>query len=284
VKVPNPHSTGVSTNVIPLGTGTFGDMYNMTWYKASDCGNAGTITGFQFLSGTSSNAPNAVMSGFTVKLGHNNLAKGLTTSQPRTANFNVGNPVTVINKVNYTLPSSVPNTTPIPYPQFTQGFGYDGISHLTVDTSKTNATGQQGWGVWSGYGSETHRVWGYPSTGTTSSGSTTSYYYQCVLDFRTETSMARSTWYTAESDDPVYLETIINPTEQPPGTETLVEFQGAHDDGSGVPDLTTQTAWTTDITELDGFQHVRFQAGFKANLATGIGPKLEDVVIPYIFF
>ncbi len=280
--VPNPPGP-VSGNVIPMGTGTFMNMYCMMWYKSADVGNAGTISGYKARTGTWSLAPNAICQGFTVKIGHNTAAGGLTTANPRTGNF-VGTPVTAINNVTWTLPATMTQNSLYAFPAFTQAFGYNGNDHLVVDVAKTSITLQQDWGVYSGYGGGTSRVFGYPSTGTTSSGSSLNYTYQCALDFRTERSMAQSLWYKAESDSPVFLEPILAPTEQPPGTEAAVTYQGAIDDGAGNPDLTVLSTWTDDATDLDGYEYIRFQASFKANLGTGIGPKISEIVIPYIFF
>jgi hypothetical protein len=278
INVPDPHSKSVSSNVFPLNTTS---MYVVKWYNSKDCGNGGTLTGFSFVTGTST-SPGAVFSTFTVLIGHNKSSTGLTTSSPRTANFS-DTPVTVINGVSYTLPKSLSTVTPVPYPTFSKTFNYNGKDHIVVDTSQAGGTSSQSWGVYSGYGSETHRVWGYPNTGTTSSGSTTSYYYQCALSFRSETSMAQSLFYRSESDFTEYLAPTISPTSQPSGTEVLIEYQGAKD-RAGVPDPLTYTAWTEDPTDLRDNRYIRFRVTFKANLDTEVGPTLENILIPYLYF
>jgi len=278
--VPNPPGP-VSGNVIPMGTGTFMNMWCQMWYRSADVGNAGTISGYKARTGTWSLAPNAICQGFTVNIGHNTASGGLTMT--RAGNF-VGTPVTAINNVTWTLPATMTANSLYSFPAFTTAFGYNGTDNLVVDVSKTSITLQQDWGVYSGWGSGTTRVFGYPATGTTASGSSINYTYQCALDFRTERSMAQSTWYKTESDSPMYLDPILSPTEHPPGTEAVVTFQGTADDGSGNPDPTATSVWTDDVSDLDGFEYIRFQASFKANLGTGVGPKISEIVIPYIFF
>jgi hypothetical protein len=246
-------------------------------------GNAGTVSGYKYFLYSGSAGLTPTLIGMTVQMGHSKTQGcPFAANAQRSASF-AGTPVTVISNKDLSVPS-VSAGTPISFPAFDKSFGYDGSSSMIVDVQKKNGTGSNTyWSIASG-NSNGARGYGNPSSRTTIAGVTFNYLYQCVFDFRTEASMAQSLWYVTESNDPTYLESVVSPTEQPPGTETVVEYQGAHDDGTGLPDAATYTTWTQDITDLDGFQMLRFRVRFTANLGTGIGPALEEIVIPYIFF
>lgn len=288
-----PCPAGGSSNYIPLGGSSWVSCRFQSWYKASELGQAGTIVGLAFPVG-SVITQGAVMTNFIVQCGHSN--KTLTPG-PFAANFNVGvGPITVINGATWTMPTDMVYNQwtwylatkggEANYASLEKGFPFDGTNNLVVDVGKSSVTGSGNtWSCRSGWDSNTRRIWNTSQSSSSSSGSDTGYTYPYLVSFRTERSMAQSLWYRTESADPVYLEAIISPTEQPPGTETIVVFQGAMDDGSGhAADLGTVTGWTSDILDLDGHQYVRFRATFTANLGTGVGPKLNDIVIPYIFF
>ena len=281
--VPTPIGPFNSGNCIPMGSGgSWGDYFSQLWYSSSVMGTAGTISGWKYFLYSSSAGQTPSFTGMTIVIGHSKTPGcPFVASALRTASF-AGTPVTCVSNASLTVPS-VPVGTPISFPAFTKAFGYDGSSSLVVDLQKKTGAGTNTyWSINSNPNGA--RGYGNPSSMTTILAVTTNYLYQCVFDFRTEESMAQSLWYRTEAADPVYLETLVNPTEQPPGTETTVLYQGADDDGDGNPDPATETAWTTDITDLDDLQYVRFRAAFRANLGTGIGPKLEDITIPYIFF
>jgi hypothetical protein len=264
-KLPNPHG-GSSSNHIPLSNGSWANYFCQTWYKNTLVGAAGTISGFKYVSGSSS-------------IGR---ATGLSTT--RSANFNVGSPVTVINGVTHTLPKSIPARSPVSYPKFTKTFYYDGKSHLTVDTAKTNGTLACTCGYWSGYGKEYMRMYGTPWNKTTGSASTGTM-YQCVLEFRTAISMARSLFYRTDSDAPDFLTPIVEPTEQPAGTKVVIEYQGAQADPlTGDPNPLTYTTWTEDPTGILNSRFLRFRVTFTANLTTEKGPALDRIQIPYHYF
>jgi hypothetical protein len=280
--VPNPLQGFNSGNSIPLGTGSWNSSWCQLWYSSSVVGNAGTISGYKWFLYSGSAGQTPTITELSLTIGH---SKGsgvpFAPNNARTSHF-AGTPVTCINKVTYSTPSA-PVGTPLAFPKFTSAFGYDGTSNLICDVSKTSATQLTYWAIASG-NSNGARAYAWPRTAPNTLGTTFNYLYQCVIDFRNENSMAQSLWYRTESNDPTFLESIVSPTEQPPGTETAIVYQGAHDDGSGAADPATFTDWTDDVTDLAGYQYVRFQASFTANLATGVGPRIEEVVIPYIFF
>ena len=281
--VPTPLSALNSGNCIPLGSGgSWGDYFCQLWYSSSVMGNAGTISGWKYFLYTGSAGQTPTLVGITIQIGNSKTQACPFGANNQRASHFAGTPVTCVSNTDLTVPS-VAAGTPIAFPKFTKSFGYDGSSSVVVDLQKKNGTGTNTyWSIFSN--SNGARAYGNPSSKTTITGITFNYLYQCVFDFRTEASMAQSLWFTSESNDPTYLESIVAPTEQPPGTETVVEYQGTHDDGTGLPDTTTQSQWVTDVEDLAGFQLLRFRVRFTANLSTGIGPKLEEIVIPYIFF
>jgi Big-like domain-containing protein len=282
--VPTPSAPFGSGNCIPMGGGGTWDSYwGQLWYSSAAVGSAGTISGYKYFMYSNSSSSGLVYKGLTVTIGH---AKGTScpfaTNNLRASHF-TGTPVTAINNhPSWTLPS-IPTGTPIPFPKFTGSFGYNGTSNLIVDICKDSASFNTYWSVASG-NQNGARAYGTPKTGTTTMGTGVPYMMQCVIDFRTEDSMAQSMWFKMDSQDPIFLDPIINPTEQPAGTETAVMFEGAVGDGNGQVDPTSATGYVDDVEDLDGHEYLRFRAAFTANLGTGVGPKLEDIVIPYIFF
>jgi hypothetical protein len=275
VTIPLP--AGGSSNSIPLGTGSWLSCRCQMWYKASELGNAGTISGLKFFSG-SSVLQGAILSNFTVLVGHTTSSTGVNTST-FAGSFDKGTPVTVINGVSYTLPSGSPYS-PIQMPSLSSTFNFDGQSNVVFDVSKSSTTGSQTWDCFSNFGSETRRSWSTTANGgqnaTSPASWSTGYGYRWVVDFRTDSSQARSLFYKTEF--PAYfLDPVITPTSVPAGTEMKIEWQAALDPANEQ----TFTSWTEDISDLDTYEYIRLRASFIANLGTGVGPKLEEFVIPY---
>jgi hypothetical protein len=275
-----PTPPGGSSNWIPLGGLSWVSCRFQCWYKPGELGSAGTISALSFYPG-SVVTNGSIMTNFTVQAGHSstNLTPG-----PFAANFNVGSPVTMVNGISWTMPTMTFNT-PAAFPVLTKSFGYNGTSNLVIDLGKSSVTGNGStWSCRSGFDGNVRRIWNTSQASNSSNGSDTGYTYPWVISFRTEASMARSLWYKTETNDPMYIEPIVEPTEQPAGTETSVQYEGAHDDGDGNPDQGTFSGMMDDATDLSGYEYIRFQVKFKANLGTGMGPKLEEIVIPYWFF
>jgi hypothetical protein len=276
-----PTAPAGSSNWIPLGASAWVSCRFQCWYKPNELGTAGTISALSFFPG-STFTQGSVLSNFTVQAGHTNagLSPGAFAS-----NFKVGTPVTLLNGVSYTMPSNMVYNSPAAFPALEKSFGFNGTNNVVFDLGKSGVTGNGStWSCRSGFDSNIRRIWNTSQTSTSSNGSDTGYTYPWVVSFRTETSMARSLWYKMDSPDPVFLDPIINPTEQPAGTETTVMFEGAIDDGNGQVDPTSASGLTDDVVDLDGYEYIRFRVTFTANLGTGVGPALEDIVIPYIFF
>jgi Bacterial Ig-like domain len=276
-----PTPPGGSSNSIPFGSGGWSSCRFQSWYKGSELGNAGTISGLSFFVGTSF-TQGAVLTNFIVQAGH---CSGQMAAGPFASNFNVGSPTTLINGVTWTLPTNMAANQPVPFPALGKSFGFNGTNNVVIDLGKASTTGSGAtWSCRSGFDSNVRRSWNTSQTQNSSTGSSVGYTYPYLVSFRTEDSMAQSMWYKMDSPDPVFLDPIINPTEQPAGTETAVMFEGALDDGNGQVDPTSASSYVDDVTDLDGYEYIRFRAAFTANLGTGVGPKLEDIVIPYIFF
>jgi hypothetical protein len=280
-----PFTTGGIWNSIPLSGGSWNSTKCQFWYKASELGSAGTVSGLKFWPSTTS-SPGAVLSNFTVKIGHTTQQSGLLTSS-FAANFDQGSPATVVNGVSWTLPATMSSTAPTALPAFQSSFGFDGQSNVVIEVSKASISGgTQSWQTLS-LDANRRRAWSTTTNGgqnaTAPSGSDTRA-YRWTVDFRTETSQARSRWYRTESAAPTFLEPIVNPVENPAGTEAVIRYAGARDDGTGNPDPATATALVDDISELDGYEYIRFRVSFTSNLGTGVGPKLYEVILPYTFF
>jgi len=276
-----PCAPGGSSNWIPLGASSWVSCRFQCWYRPTELGNAGTISGLSFFAG-STFTQGAVLTNFIVKAGHTN-----TTLTPGTFdnNFTVGAPITMLNGVTYTMPSNMVYNSPAAFPPLEKSFGFNGTNNLVIDLGKASVTGNGStWSCRSGFDSNVRRIWNTSQSSGSSNGSDTGYTYPWVVSFRTEDSMAQSLWFRTESQDPVYLDPIVAPTEQPAGTETMIEYQGAADDGNDNPDPGTYSSFVESPTVLEGSEYIRFRATFKANLGSGQGPKIEEIVIPYLFF
>jgi hypothetical protein len=273
--VPNPLGPMTSGNCIPMGSGaSWNDYFCQLWYNSSVLGGlAGTISGYRYFLYSGSAGLTPSFTGITLKIGHSKTKScPFVSGNTRDMHF-AGTPVTCISDASMTVPS-VSVGTPISFPAFTKAFGYDGSSSLVVDIQKKTGAGSNTY--WSIYSiSNGARAYGTPSTATTVTVAT-NYLYQCVLDFRTELSGAQSLFY--KTDFPAYfLEPVISPTSQPSGTETVLEWQGAGDPTNEQ----TFSSWTADLTDLDTYQYIRLRVAFTANLATNVGPKLEEIIVPY---
>jgi hypothetical protein len=253
--------------------------------KASEIGNAGTITGMSWWP-ASNVGGGAVISNLVTTIGHNGSTNGLT-SLAWTANLDVGTPVTVLNGVSYTVPTMSAGQ-PCKFPAFQKSFGFDGTNSLVIDNGKAALAGSTS--SWRNKTDITgRRAYNNNSQTSTTATAIDAYAYTYSIDFRTESSMARSLFFRTDSDFPEFLDPIVSPTEQPAGTEVLIEYQGAHETvdtltQEPIPDPATLSGWTEDPTELVDRRYVRFRVTFKANLATGVGPTLDEILIPYLFF
>jgi hypothetical protein len=274
-----PDNNTPSSGVFPsVGTGTWADARAHVLYTGSEVKQAaGTITQVYWRSynGTYTGSGN-VWSGLTVRLGMSSLS---TVTSVFSSNYNVGSPVTMASNVTYT----VPQNSGFVYLQLptTNNFSYNGKDGLIFDIAKSGSTAVTNcaWGF--NYGASRY-LYGTPNTAT--SGTITTYFVYSQFGFRTEASMARSLWYKADSPDPMFLDPVVSPTDHPPGTEVVITYAGTEADTVGGPDPTLETPFTDDPTELDGYEFIRFRVRFTANLGTGVGPHVDEILIPYIFF
>jgi hypothetical protein len=276
----SPPQQNVTSGVFPsIGTGTWANARAQVLNTGTELNQAaGTITQVYWrpYSGTYTASGN-VWTGLTIKLGMSNLTS-LTSTFAN--NFNVGSPVTMANSVTYTVPVNT-GTTYLLLPT-TNNLAYNGTDGLVFDLAKTGSTASSNaaWGFVNSFSGR--YMYATPSTAT--NGSLVTYWVLAQFGFRTEFSMAQSDWYQCDSEDPMFLDPVIAPTDQPAGTEATISFEGAEGDGNGQVDPTTETGFVDDVPDLDGNEYIRFRVRFTANLGTGVGPMIEEVLIPYIFF
>jgi hypothetical protein len=277
---------GGSSNWIPMGGASWVSCRWQGWYKPNELGQPGTISGMAWMSG-SQVLPNATLQGFQLWLCHNNTATGLQGTSPWTANFNVGSPTTCIPAMVYTIPSNALANNRVEFPTFVNVFGYDGTNNLILDVRKSSIsnpnTGQYADHI-SGFDGNIRRSWSTNVSANNPSGSSSGYTWRLVAHFRTETSMARSVWFDTDTKDPIYLAAIVNPTAQPAGTEVIVTFQGAlaDEDGNRSVSPADWSSESTDIKDMEGYPFIRFKVVFNANISTGVGPALTEILIPFI--
>ena len=60
--------------------------------------------------------------------------------------------------------------------------------------------------------------------------------------------------------------------------DAIWEFQGADDDGTGLPAAGTFSTWVTNIDLIDGKEHVRFRVDLNA---TYLAPRIDDITLPW---
>jgi hypothetical protein len=210
-------------------------------------------------------------------MGHN-TSGGLNANY--TGSFS-DTPVTVANLVNYIVPTSVPEW--IVGPTWTLKWAYNGRDGVVLDINNPNGgTNVNYWRYTTAAQGGITKIRGY-SGGAASAltwGNDVRFYY--LVD-RSE---AQSLWYDTDQNSPGFLDPILTQTT-PPGTVASLVYQGARENPvvPNTPDLTTVSAWTSDIlNDLGGFRFIRFHVDLTSNLGSSTRPTIEELKIPFIFY
>ena len=87
--------------------------------------------------------------------------------------------------------------------------------------------------------------------------------------------LGQSLWYDSTIDDPVWQDAVL--TGEFLGQVT-VYYEGAEDDGAGMPDLNTLTGWVDDVSQLGNPRYLRFKIVFTIGTDT---PTLDRIDLPF---
>lgn len=222
-------------------------------------------------------------------------------------NYNLGSPQTVFlgeydvpqaKNINPTDPTdangvtSEPNETGIfLWPQFSTAFEWNGQDNLLFDqTIEPGSTCQvMRVGFFPGGTASAQRHAFASSSNASTAAFVQPVVFDCRFVKRRRTTSAVSTWFELVSDNAQFSQPIISPVAQPGGVQVFVELEGAFgkvdplNPSSLIADPVTATGWTTDVTEVDGHNFVRFRVRMIANLSTNQTARLSSIQIPYRF-
>jgi hypothetical protein len=249
----------------------------------------------------------ATYPGFIVRLGHKQRDTSLTQTG-LFAQFDVDGFVTVVNKVDYTVPQAfdvnggATNDGFLNYPKFTNFFEYNGNDDVLLDVEAKEGNTYQTHRTFlaltatfgtcncvffagcvpnnsiglrladSTYGSDSLQP---PQiTGVTLNPSP--YVHVMQFELAKLRSDAESLYYNTFTPDPDYLSPIINPLVQAAGATAIVQW-GASADG-----IVQDVPFSTNIDDCDGFQYLKFHVILRANLFTGGRARIALFEVPFI--
>ncbi|MAB78095.1 MAG: hypothetical protein CMJ89_01970 [Planctomycetes bacterium] len=126
-------------------------------------------------------------------------------------------------------------------------------------------------------------------------------FYIGQMDYVVRISRVHTAWFDTRDSSPDYRQPVLEPREQPPGTEILIDYRGAtgfaasadkpfdarHLNAYGElsPNLVDfhggSDAWTENIDEIDGARFLQMRLTFVNNIDSGEIPSLSALGIPY---
>ena len=113
--------------------------------------------------------------------------------------------------------------------------------------------------------------------------------YDIRFNKRRRTTTAVSKWYQLASDRPIFAAPVRSPSGQSGGVVVALELEGADGKpdplvpGGFIPNTSTATGFTTDLTLVNRHRFMRFRVTMSANLTTGQSARLTSVQFPYQF-
>jgi len=105
--------------------------------------------------------------------------------------------------------------------------------------------------------------------------------YDARFHFARTTTIAVSRWIDSDLGGPDYLDPLLDPAPDRPGTEIRAAREGAFDDGEGGPG--EESAWVESIHDIDGYRHFRFRVLLVADPVGGFVPALRSIAVPFEF-
>jgi hypothetical protein len=273
-------------------------------YVPGDVGVEAAITGVGW--GPSSNALfGSSYDSVDLKLGHSSLN---SLSGDFSANFNVGNSVSVFQgqyivpqakNIKPSDPQNASGVSPDPtatgfwlWPTLTSPFEWNGSNNLIFDAAVKAGNNCQILRIAfipAGIAFPNRRAVATNYLGATADLAPDTVVYDIQFRKRRRTTRATSLFYELASDNPSFAAPVISPVGQPGGVQVIVEMEGAHgkpdplNPGGFIPNTTTATGWTTDVSDVDGHRFFRFRFILVANLSSGQTARITSIQIPYQF-
>lgn len=272
-------------------------------YVPGDVGVDAAITSVGW--GPSSNALfGSAYDSVDLRLGHSSLN---SLSNDFNGNY-LGNPVKVYEgqyivpqakNIKTTDPQNANGVSPDPtatgfwlWPTFTAPFEWNGTNNLIFDAAVKSGNNCQILRIAfipAGIAFPNRRAVATNYQAATADVAPDTVVYDIQFRKRRRTTRAISKFYELASDSPVFAAPVISPVGQSGGVQVIVEMEGAHgtadplNPGGFIPNPTTATGWTTDVTEVDGHRFFRFRFTMIANLSSGQTARITSAQFPYQF-
>ncbi|MCE9635956.1 MAG: Ig-like domain-containing protein [Planctomycetes bacterium] len=179
-----------------------------------------------------------------------------------------------------------------PWPSFTTPFEWNGVNNLIFDAACQSASIcqiQRGGFVPAGVPFPNRRAIATNYQGATADFTVDTVILDTRFQKRRRTTKATSLWYELASDTPQFAAPIVSPIGQSGGVFVTVEVEGAHGKpdplkpGGFIPNTSTATGFTTDVTQIDGHRFFRFRLLMISNLNTNQTSRVTSLQVPYQF-
>lgn len=282
-----PATNGGGCFAVPQGSRT------QMLYVPSDVGLEAAITHVGW--GPSSNAIFAAFyPGVVLRMGHTSVN---ALGSDFAANYTIGNPLTVFTG-DYSVPQAANIKPPgletgyWNWPDLVTPFEYNGVDNLIFDAAAGGGNNCQilRVGFSPGGGAFPFRsARSRNATSDTAEFALDTLVYDISYQKRRRTTRATSSWYGVPAVTPLYAQPIVSPVGQPGGVQVFMEVEGApgkadpFNPGVFVPNTALATGWTSDVTEIEGYQFFRFRIVMIANLTTNRTAEVRSLQFPFQF-
>ncbi|MHC4579192.1 MAG: Ig-like domain-containing domain [Planctomycetota bacterium] len=224
------------------------------------------------------------------------------------AQFDVEGFVTVVDKVDYTVPQAANtgggliNDHFLDWPSLERFFEYDGVNDVLVDieakegntfqTFRTYLALDRVFGVCScaNYGGcAVNNTIGQRQADSTYGGdflnpapafgvaNPAPFIHAMEFELAKLRSDAQSIYYDSKTPEPDFLTPILNPLVQAAGATIAMSYSGSIDG------IIEDVPFTPNVDDVDTFQYIRFHVVMRSNLFTGGRPRLALLEIPFTF-
>jgi hypothetical protein len=264
----------------------YGSHAQMLYTNAQLSTTARTLTGYSLLLDSGQSVAVGTYQGTSVVMGHNNT---LTLNTNFTGSFS-DTPVTTVNNIAYIVTVASYSGGWVKGPTFTTNWAYNGIDNAVLDVNVTGTAGPYmrcARGNTGNAGIDYHFVAG-------GGGGTSSFVGQNLsarFFYLVDTCEAQSKWYDTTTIDPTaynpsFLEPIVI-DDLPAGTSIGLTFQGGREDpgNPGQVDNASLSSWTGDPRSvLLGYRFIRFHADMTNNISASTVPKIDQIIMPFIWY
>ena len=250
-------------------------------------GRARTITGFSWMTGTGFTR---TYPGTFVQMGHANdivEASGFSGTNYSVANY-ADTPVLVVPSTTYRTGPAVTTGIYVKGPDFSSSFNYSGQRGMILDMTHGgdpagNAPTPSNWERWRADVAYPIQCATYTINGV--QGGANKWLFSTQFRFLTPGAEAQSLLYDIGRSNARTLPQQVVPVTQPQGTSVNFLWQGVREDpvNPNVPDLSTITAWVSDIRQLATYRYIRFRVTLNNNTSTKAAPSVDLLSIPFVY-